>query len=205
MMGPVVDYYEARYRAHGEGARGMDWRDEASQRLRFERLVAHLDLAGSPRLVDVGCGNGELLSFLTTAAVAVDYLGIDVAPAMVEACRRRHGDERAVLASTADLGRLGPFDYAVVSGTFNVKQDVPASVWARYVRRAIGETYASCRRGVAFNVMTTAVDHRYPHLYYMSLQRVAEIAAACGTRRFHVDHAYPLYEMTVTLLRPEPR
>lgn len=203
LLRAVRDYYGARYRAHGDSARGMDWKDEASQRLRFEVLTRHLDLTGSPTLLDVGCGNGELLAWCRERGYDVRYLGIDVSEEMVEACRRRFGPDAAALASTADLERLGRrFDYAVASGTFNVKQDADDAVWGPYVRRSIAEMFAACDRGIAFNVMTTRVDWRLPHLYYMDPGEAPALADLCGTRRFLVDCSYPLFEMTVALWRP---
>jgi cyclopropane fatty-acyl-phospholipid synthase-like methyltransferase len=198
----VASYYAARYHAHGDSARGMDWKDEASQRLRFEVLARQLDLAGSPSLLDVGCGNGELLAFLRERGADVRYRGIDVCPEMVEACRRRFGPEAAEVASTAELARRSwTADYVVASGTFNVKQDVSDAVWERYLRRAVREMFAACRRAAVFNVMSARVDMRYDHLYYLDPSEVPALADLCPTRRFLLDHSYPLFEMTVALLR----
>jgi cyclopropane fatty-acyl-phospholipid synthase-like methyltransferase len=199
----VSAYYACRYRLYGDGAQGMDWKDEASQHLRFERLLLHLDRAGSLSVLDVGCGNGELLAFCRARGRDVRYLGIDVCEEMVAACRRRFGPDAAALASTADLARLGrTFDYVVASGTFNVKQEVDEEAWGRYVRRSIAEMFAACRIATVFNAMSTRVDYRYDHLYYLDPAAVPALADLCGTRRFRLDHSYPLYEMTVALLRP---
>ena len=44
------------------------------------------------RVLDVGCGNGLLLPFVSSAAARpVSYRGIDVSPRMVELARRSHG------------------------------------------------------------------------------------------------------------------
>jgi SAM-dependent methyltransferase len=202
LLGDVADYYTARYRSFGDSARGMDWKDEASQRLRFEVLTRHLDLRGTPSLLDVGCGNGELLSFLEERGIGVHYLGIDVCPEMVEACQRRFGANAAALASTADLAARGwTADYVVASGTFNVKQATADAVWRRYLQRAVCDMYAACRIATVFNIMSARVDRRYDHLYYLEPGQAPAFAEVCGTRRFLVDHSYPLFELTVTLRR----
>ena len=202
LLDDVATYYTGRYRTFGDSARGMDWKDEASQRLRFEVLTGQLDLHRNPSLIDVGCGNGELRAFLEECNIPVRYLGIDVCPEMVAACQRRFGQEAARLASTADLAGGGwSADYVVASGTFNVKQAVDNAAWRRYVDRSIQEMYAACRVGMAFNIMSARVDRRYDHLYYLEPADAPSFADLCGTRRFFVDHSYPLFELTVTLLR----
>ena len=201
-LGDVAKYYAARYRAFGDSARGMDWKDEASQSLRFEVLARHVDWSREPSVLDVGCGNGELLAFCRARDLPVRYLGIDVCEDMVLACQRRFGSDAAALASPADLGRLGwSFDYVLASGTFNVKQDADEAVWARYFRQSMVQMFAACRTATVFNVMSSRVDYRYDHLYYLDPGEVPALADLCDTRRFTVDHSYPLFEMTVALLR----
>jgi SAM-dependent methyltransferase len=200
LLDEVASYYAARYRAFGDCARGMDWKDESSQRLRFEVLTRHLDLRGEPSLIDVGCGNGELLAFLQERGIAVRYLGIDVCPDMVAACQRRFGADSAALASTSDLAARGwAADHVVASG--NVKQAITDSVWHDYMQLAVREMYEACRLATAFNVMSARVDRRYDHLYYLDAARAPELADLCRTRRFLLDHSYPLFELTVALLR----
>ena len=88
LLSAVRDYYDARYRSHGDSARGMDWKDEASQRLRFEVLLRHLDLSGSPTLLDVGCGNGELLRLIDARWPGRRLSGVDLSQSVVEQNRQ---------------------------------------------------------------------------------------------------------------------
>src|SRR5580704_1729151 len=108
-------YYAARLAAHGATAHGMDWKDEASQRLRFERIARHL--APGASLLDVGCGDASLLAFLRASGAAPSsYLGIDIVPGMVDAARARHGEAAARVASLAELDPSRErFDYVVAS------------------------------------------------------------------------------------------
>ena len=87
----VVEHYEQRLRLHGPTARGMDWKDEASQRLRFDVLCAVCDLNGKT-VHEVGAGAGHLCDHLRDRKIEAEYSGSDLSAAMVEAARRLHPD-----------------------------------------------------------------------------------------------------------------
>jgi SAM-dependent methyltransferase len=204
LLRDAAGYYTQRIRERGDGAEGMDWRDRSSQYLRFERLMLHLGFARGVSLLDVGCGSGELLAFCRQVGCEPEYLGIDVSPDMVAACNCRFGADSASGQSLAELARQAQrFDYVVASGTFNVCQQTPQGEWRRYFYDSVIEMFELARCAVAFNVMSSAVDFRYGHLYYADVGEMAELAGLCGTRRFLIDHSYPLFEMTVTLFKDE--
>jgi SAM-dependent methyltransferase len=185
----VARYYGAKLAEHGPGARGMDWKDEVGQRLRFERIARHVD---GGTLLDVGCGSGELRAFLDGR---VSYLGIDVVPEMVAACVARFGPDSARVATVDDFAPAS-FDWVVASGTFNVKQGAAVEAWRDHFHASVVRMFEACRRGIVFNCMSPHVDWRYDHLYYPTLDEVSALCVARLSRRFVVDHAYPLYEQT---------
>ena len=89
----AASYYARKLREFGSSPpRGVDWRDEQSQRLRhgqFLRLLAE-DVDAS--VADLGCGYGDFLGFLREHGHRGAYLGYDVAQEMLDAARARHGE-----------------------------------------------------------------------------------------------------------------
>ena len=71
------------------------------------------------RILDLGTGNGRLLSLLRAGRSATEGVALDFSPTMLDAARSRfHGDERVqVIAHNLDhpLPDLGPFE-VIVSG-----------------------------------------------------------------------------------------
>lgn len=132
---------------------GADWRCEATQQLRFVQLLKLCNRAGIYSLNDVGCGYGALLAFLARRRrlAHVDYFGIDIAPAMIEAARRRwprHAHRFAV-------GRVAErvADYSVASGIFNVRLDMPLRLWESFVAQTLLDLRQTSRHGFAVNFM----------------------------------------------------
>jgi SAM-dependent methyltransferase len=195
----VVAHYEARLREHGPTARGMDWKDERSQRLRFALLLDGLALDGRS-LHDVGCGSGELLAFLREQGLAVDYRGTDLSEAMVLAARARHP---GISFERADLlaDELAPADVLVTSGLFHVKLAASEADWGAFVRDMLRRMFALCRHAIAFNLMSDRVDFRVPELYYTSPSEMLAFCQRELARHVRLRHDYPLHEYTVHVHR----
>jgi SAM-dependent methyltransferase len=195
-------YYRTKLEEHGPGPRGMDWKDADSQGLRFDVIARRIEWSGTPSVLDVGCGDGELLAHLRRLGRAVEYHGVDIVPEMVERCDARFGRGTAEVATVEEVVASGRrFDWVVASGTFNVKSDVDEATWRAHVHGSIRAMFAACRRGVVFNIMSAFVERRYDRLYYATPDELAGLAVAHLSRRFVIDHSYPLFELTMAVLR----
>jgi SAM-dependent methyltransferase len=90
----IEAYYADKISRHGAGPRGVDWTCTATQELRFVQLLKLCDFSRPFLLNDVGCGYGALVGFVARRhpEADIDYLGIDLSPAMISRARRRHRD-----------------------------------------------------------------------------------------------------------------
>ena len=202
----VVAHYDEKLKLHGPTARGMDWKDAASQRLRFEVLCGIADLDGRS-VHDLGAGAGHLLDFLIERGIRADYSGSDLSKAMVEAARIRHPgvpfQELDVLAGAPDCPTAS-YDAVVCSGLFHVKLDHTDAEWWGFVAAVVRRMFAMCRLGIAFNLMSDRVDFRSPSLYYANPGEVVDFCCRELSRYVVLRHDYPLYEQTIYVYREPP-
>lgn len=194
----VAAYYTRRLEQHGATAQGVDWRDAASQELRFaqfERLW-HGDAAFS--LNDVGCGYGHLLSWLRARGWRGAYTGIDIAAAMVAAARERHHADPQARFLQLDAPSE-PADFAVASGIFNVRCDFGPARWSAYMESGIARLRQASLKGFAFNVLSSWSDpeKRRPDLHYADPAQIFDHCARHYARHVAVLQDYGLYEFTV--------
>lgn len=194
----VANYYAAKLAAHGTTARGVDWNGEASQTLRHRQFLQLLGNERTASVLDLGCGYGDFLRFLREQGFTGTYIGYDIAPEMIAAASRLHGegdDRRWRIGATPGESA----DYAIASGILNVKGDVPAADWAHHVHSTIDALAAAGRRGFGFNVLRLASDPalRRLDLYYAD---PAEMLAHC-IRRYgssaRLLQDYGLWEFTL--------
>jgi SAM-dependent methyltransferase len=101
------------------------------------RAFVHDYLRPDPgaRILDMGCGTGELASRLED----VDYVGFDPSPDYIDAARERHGDRGTfVVGGVGDVDvPSGSFDLCVAKGVLHHLDDDIARALARQAYDAL--------------------------------------------------------------------
>ena len=84
-------FYENHIRRYGYGYRALGFGRRSSQEKRFQSAATLGDFHGK-RLLDVGCGFGDLLAWLRARGVQPRYTGLDLTASMIERCRKRFAE-----------------------------------------------------------------------------------------------------------------
>ena len=182
----VAAHYERLLAEHGETARGVDYRDTASQEIRFDRLDPLV--LDSTSVCDLGCGYGAYLDHLRALAYDGAYVGVDIAPAMVEQARARHPGARFEVGAAPVAA-----DAVVASGTFNVRFG-PHDAWVELVRRTIGEMWDAAELGIGLNALSAAVS---PHVFAVDPDVLGGWIADLGPRETSIQHDVGTRTITV--------
>jgi SAM-dependent methyltransferase len=193
----VARYYAERLRRFGATPAGVDWRDAASQRTRFEQLCKVVtDRQGSA--IDLGCGYGALLAYLREQGFSGAYHGLDVAPEMIEAARVTHKDDPQASFEVSSAPSHTA-DYLIASGIFNVRQHYTTPEWEEYIAATLADMDRASLKGFAFNSLTTYSDRDMMRddLYYADPYRYFDLCKRLYSRQVALLHDYDLYEFTV--------
>lgn len=193
----VATYYTGKLTEHGPTAQGVDWRDSASQHVRFNALLTLVEDC-TASLLDIGCGVGALLPHARSRGFSGAYLGTDIAPAMLQQARNLHGSD----ASARFQQRIAPdqpYDYAVASGIFNVRLTHDTAAWQAYMEETVALMNRSARRGFAFNCLTSYsdADRMRPDLHYADPLPWFDRCKRNYARAVALLHDYGLWEWTL--------
>ncbi len=198
IINDVAAYYASKLAQHGATPRGVDWNGQASHELRHRQFLRLLSDSPDASVLDLGCGFGDFLRFLRAEGHQGPFIGYDAAPEMIAEAVRLHGE------GAGRQWRVGSMpsetsDFAIASGIFNVKGEVPAEAWARYVFETIDVLAGAGRRGFAFNVLSLSSDpdRRAANLYYADPNEMLSRCLRRYGRSVALLQDYGLYEFTV--------
>ncbi len=160
MIGDHLKPYVDAMAAHGPGFDATLWRSPAAQQARFEVAVQMLPCGGM-RVADLGCGTGDLASFLLERGLApAAYLGVDAQQEMVDAAQRAADLDVETSFQVVNLAEgTGPLaawkpDVCVISGTLNtMTQQLAIDV--------VGRAFEASRVGVVFNFLSDRPHERF--------------------------------------------
>lgn len=151
----VDDHYLEPYRdalrRHGAGFSATLWASREAQRTRFDVILDMADFDGA-RIVDAGCGHGDLAAHLAERDVAhTAYVGLDAFAEQIDEARER-SIERAVFEvidfvhDERAFARHRP-DWVCFCGSLNTMREEEA-------RAVIGRAFNEARWGVVFNFLS---------------------------------------------------
>ncbi len=188
-----VARYQARYAEFGYDPRALGW-TKGRQKVRFAAALERIGTSfGS--ILDVGCGFGDLFSYLRDQGWKGDYLGIDIVPDLVAEGRARFGSLGAKFAC-ADITAHdfeGKADVAVAIGMFNhrLRQDN-----LQFVRETLAAMWRRTTQAVAADFLSISADQPRGDLYYADPAEIVRLGLGLS-RRVVLNHGYMPFEFNV--------
>src|SRR5713226_290161 len=81
-------FYETELNKYGVDYRSLHWNSARSQLVRFD-VLKDLGLDRGCSVLDIGCGLGDLYSYLRERIAVFTYVGYDISPKMVKTAKER--------------------------------------------------------------------------------------------------------------------
>jgi SAM-dependent methyltransferase len=190
-------YYRDQLHAHEAPEKRVGWNSAHSQQVRFEALAGVGKLDGA-KILDVGCGLGAFWGYLKRSKVKAEYTGIDLFPNVIAEARKLYPEaafESRVL--TARPFRPGAFDYAFLSGVFNVKV---RDNW-KYMRAILSSVLRQTRKAVAFNVLSADAGIKEADRFTAGPKQLVALGRKLGVSRVHLMDHYHHLDLTLYLYK----
>jgi len=194
----VKNYFTDKLNEYGATHKGVDYNSTESQEARFFQLLKVIDSSQRYSLLDFGSGYGGLYDYLVRLGHQVHYVGYDIAEPMIAKGRELHPDNPDC-HFTGSLEEVPVLEYAVVSGTFNMKLDAEFEAWTNLVLEFLNQLNAHASKGIAFNMLTKYSDaeRMRPELYYADPCFFFDYCKRNFSRNVALLHDYTLYDFTI--------
>jgi SAM-dependent methyltransferase len=166
----VISFFNRNLSLHGDRPEAVRWTAQG-QRNHYEALLDIGDLQGK-KVLDFGCGKGDLYGFLMERGISTEYCGCDINADLIAAARRNHplADFRVFDIEQEDLAE--DFDYILLCGVFNLKVCAVENT----VRNVLARLYPRCRLGLGFNALSAHNPQKDFELSYLSPEEMFRFA-----------------------------
>jgi SAM-dependent methyltransferase len=192
-------WYEENVRRFRFGFKALGFNHRSSQERRFSAALGLGALHGR-RVLDVGCGFGDLFAFLTARGVRPQYTGIDICRPMIERCQKRFGSEATFLIADAlTYEPPEPFDYVVASGIFGYH----AQGTRARLQPTLEHLFAITGVGLACNFLSGCAPRRSPGRLYVYPWDILQLALGL-TPTVRLDHTYLPNDFTLCMYQTPP-
>jgi SAM-dependent methyltransferase len=193
---PLSDVYDRDLERFGDDPRAVHWKSIEVQRQNFEVLHSIAPLNDS-NVLDVGCGTADFLAYLQEHGFTGSYVGWDFSAGMVARCAERFPDATFLKADIyANMPEI-EVDYALISGTLNDR--VEGGLDAAF--NVLREVYSRCRRGMAFNLLSSYVDNEEARLLYCDPSEVFSFCKRELSRYVSLRHDYAPFQFSTFVYR----
>lgn len=188
-------FIEKNYRnlllKYGSGPEVGQWSAEG-QLFRFEKLIQIGNLRGS-RVLDLGCGIGDLYPYLLERFENIDYTGIDIVPELVEYAANRYLTTKFLCCDILRDGINSMFDYVLISGMFN--NNIPKCT--NFLKKMISVAFKYTIKGLSFNFISTHVNSRGPEMAYHDPVSIFDFCLTKLAKKVTIHHHYERCDVAI--------
>lgn len=200
MQDNFEEFYRQRIKDFGPTAQGVGWKSDDAQQVRFSQLIKIIDGDHSFTINDLGCGTGDLVTFLQTRNFEFYYQGYDVMQEMVKLARKKSSQQVNISFSRISSARdMRTSDYTVASGIFNIHFNARKEDWLKYILETVDIMNEKSVKGFAFNMLTKYSDAEYmkQELYYGDPCLFFDYCKRNFSKNIALLHDYDQYDFTI--------
>jgi hypothetical protein len=197
--------YGQNFETFGPTPHGTFQNNLETQYARYDSLLKILiaDYQGSFSIHDVGAGICDLHKFLLDRQIKHSYSATEIIEGMAEYSMQKYSEVKVYTRDILDAKNDEVYDFVVLSGTLNISGSIPPEVWYYHTLKVIEKMYSMASKGISFNFLSSNRTFSDPSLVYLNPTDLFQYCIDKLSRFVHLDHAYPLYEATITVFRKD--
>lgn len=203
----IVQHYESCLEKHGDSHLGVDWPKKEDAATRYKVMLDVNKFAKQPlsgfSLLDFGCGTAHLYDYILEHKLnGITYSGLDISQKFVDVCKQKFPEQNFVCVDLLENSSdLPSYDYIVMNGVFTEKRSLSYDEMQNYFQKMLAAAFAKANAGIAFNVMSKAVDWERDDLFHLPADSLINFLTKNLTRNFIIRNDYGLYEYTTYIYK----
>lgn len=176
----------------------LGWESQEAQHMRFDVLLSSVSLQGK-KLLDVGCGTGNLLEYMISKGISAHYTGVDILEEMIAIAQNKKlaGDFIHMDIFKNNIFSKDSFDAVYTSGIFNLNLGNNKE----FLKNALKLFLEISRGDVVFNLLHVDSTDREDKYFYFHPDEVRDLLLEFSDRIAKAEfiEAYLQNDFTVVL------
>lgn len=166
----VISFFDKRLLLHGDRPEAVGWSSKG-QILRFQAMLDAGDINNN-KILDFGCGKGDLYRFLKDIGIQAEYTGFDINEKLISLARLKYPEcDFRVFDIDKDV-LYEDFDYIFLCGVFNLE----LAGTDETIRNTLSTLFKHCRKALAFNALSSHDPRKDFELHYVSPEELLDFA-----------------------------
>jgi len=191
----VVSFYDKALALHGDRPEALRWTPKG-QILHYQALLDIGSIDGA-KVLDFGCGKGDLFEFLRERNIPVQYTGFDINGRLISLARQKFPECRF---ETFDIERDSlqeDFDYIFLCGVFNLEVQGLDELIAYTLRKL----FERCRIALAYDALSAHNPKKDFELHYVFPEDMFRLALKELSPYVSLRHDRLAYDFTLFVYR----
>lgn len=167
-----LNIYKEKFKKFGSNHKSLLWKTKGAAHQRFRQFWAEIDF-DDKKVLDLGCGFGEMGNFLSKRYKNVTYKGIDIMPEFIDSGHKLYPQLSLEIANFHELTKTERYDIVLASGVLNSNYGTKEKNMD-HRRKAIKKMFSLTDNILAFNMLgshpRTKVNHSSNVWYADSLE-----------------------------------
>lgn len=178
--------------------------DEFMQTVYYHSIFKHIN-KNFKSILDVGCGQADLLCYLNKNKIKCEYKGIDVSEKMIDICKNKysnnlHNNIIFEKSSLSSINEETSYDIVVAVGTFNIKF-LSKNEQLEYIKYNIKKMFDLSNKCCSFTLLSKhGYDNKEDGLFFCEPSEIVDYCLSL-TPSIIMDHCSAPIEFITTLYK----
>ena len=194
-MKNIKNFYDINVIKYKQSYKQNGWGQKKSQQLRF-KVFTDIDNLNQRKILDLGCGTGDLKSFFQKKKIKVNYTGLENNESMINVLKKKK--IRYIKSSIFDLKKFKSnlYDFILMSGALNI----PVKNQETKISQLLKNSFRIAKKGVALNFLSIYSNKINKNEFYADPVKIFNMSKKI-CKKVVLRHDYLPHDFTIILYK----
>jgi len=179
----LLYFYNRHLKDFGDAPQAVRWTPEG-QRRRYETLLKIAGDFSGKKILDFGCGKGDLYEFIKERDISINYCGIDVNENLIKLAKSKYPETEFIAVDLEESEFERVFDIILICGVFNLR----IAGIEESMKNVLKKLFRLCKEAIHVNLLSYYIAQRNVELFYVKPEEIMKFAITELSRSVTLRH-----------------